>query len=109
MPGASRFCASDIPRNNRKAKTRGCFPNRGPCSDAAIAGFCREEFWRAQSGDISTCDAPHRQGAQIPRSLAASDKNEGKSFAGSPLFFAAPCAFATPFLNNRGQARKNSG
>ena len=36
--------------------------------------------------------------AQILRLPAALDKNEGKSFAGSPSFFAAPCAFATPFL-----------
>src|SRR5262245_19056511 len=98
MPGAARFSASDIPRNNLKAKTTDFFPNRGLCCEAVIAVFCCEDFWRARSGDTARCDAPHWRGARILRLPAALDKNEGKSFAGSPSFFAAPCAFATPFL-----------
>src|SRR4029434_7755865 len=109
MPGAARFSASDIPRNNRKARTTGFFPNRGPCSEAVTAVFCCEDFWRAQSGDIATCGAHHRRDARILRLPAALGKNGGKSFAGSPSFFADPCAFATPFLEDRGQARKSAG
>src|SRR4029453_346643 len=109
MPGAARFSASDIPRNNRKAKTTDLFPNRGPCPEAVTAAFCCEDFWRARYGDIATCGAPRRRGAQILRLPAASGKNEGKSFAESPSFFAVPCAFATPFLKDRAQARKGAG
>src|SRR6187431_915278 len=109
MPGAARFSASDIPRNNRKAKTKGLFPNLGPCSEAVIAVFCCEDFWRARTEDIATCDAHHRRGARIPRSPAALDKTEDKSFAGSLSFFAVPFAFATPFSKDREQSRKSAG
>src|SRR4029450_4369439 len=109
MPDVARFSASDIPRNNRKAKTTGLFPNRGPCSEAVTAVFCCEDSWRARSGDIATYGAPHRRGARILRLPPACGKHEDKSFAGSPSFFAAPCAFATPFLKDRAQARKSAG
>src|SRR5215208_3144923 len=108
MPGAARFSASDTRRSNRKAKTRGLFPNRESCSEAASAVFCREDFSPARSGDTTTCGAPRRRGAQTPRLLAASDKNEGKSFQGSPLFFPVTCALATAFLRDRGQVRKSA-
>src|SRR5215469_16167123 len=108
MPGATSFSGSDIPRNNRKAKTTGFFPNHGPCSEAVTAVFCCGDFWQARFGDIATCDALHRRSARILRLFAASGKNEGKSFAGSPWFFAVPCAFATPFLEGRGQDRKSA-
>src|SRR5215471_1480207 len=109
MPGAASFSAFDIPRNNRKAKTTGFFPNRGPCSEVVTAVFCCEDFWPARSGDKGMCDALHRRNVRIPRSPAASGKNGDKSFAESPWFFACPCAFATPFWEDRGQARKSGG
>src|SRR5215813_5513418 len=109
MPGAARFSAFDIPRNNRKAKTTGFFPNRAPCSEAVTAVFCCGDFWRARSGDKAMCDALHRRSARHTRLLAALGKNECISFAGSPWFFAVRCAFAMPFLEGRGQARKSVG
>src|SRR5215831_13192052 len=109
MPGAARFSTSDIPRNNRRAKTTSFFPNREPYSEAVTAVFCCEDFWRAPSGDIATCDVPHRRGSRILRLLAALGKNEGKSFAGSPSFFAVPYAFVTPFSEDGPRARKSAG
>jgi len=66
------------------------------CSEVVTA-FCARIFSEL-SLEYATCVTPRRRDPQIPRLLAASDKNEGKSFAGSPLFFGSACAFATPFL-----------
>src|SRR5262245_28092204 len=109
MPGAASFSVSDIPRNNRKAKTTGFFPNHEPCSEAVTAVFCCGDFWRARFGDIATCDAPHRRNARTLRLLDALGKFECKCLAGSSWFFAVLCVFATPLLEGRGQARKSAG
>src|SRR5262249_61387305 len=103
------FCAFNIPQNNGRKKTTFFFPTGKLYTEVVPAVFCCEDFWRAPSGEIATCDVPHRRGARILRLLAALGKNEGKSFAGSPSFFAVPYAFVTPFSEDRARARKSAG